>query len=239
MYYHGTSRTNAYLIMKNGFKIGEVMHGRAHGHGVYVCHKKESAVIWANEDGVIIQCELQPGLRVLWIHEEYDDKVIKSLKREFGKDLLKAGPDFFKFIPKNKKLTKTELINFCNYFFEQRIKMGNKPSARNFGKRSATNWRDFPYLTDYIKRYQFDAIGDKSGKYWDSDEIMVFNPSNVKPISAHLYTNQWRDHLAVNVRLLETLSLNNLKFLHDADVKEMEEWMKKWDEDGKVDKSEQ
>ena len=44
-----------------------------------------------------------------------------------------------------------------------------------------------------IKRHGYDAIGNRSFAYWDSDEILVYNPARVIPVSAHRLCQKGED----------------------------------------------
>ena len=118
IYYHGTETRSAYAIMTGGFKLGEISKGRRLGRGLYISTRVESAVFWSHF--ITIKCKMQPGTRILWIKEGYDPKIVRQLRREFGKEILELGPHFTQAIPHNKQLTKSELIALCNYFFETR-----------------------------------------------------------------------------------------------------------------------
>jgi hypothetical protein len=211
-YYHGTPTRNAYSIMTQGFRIGEETHGRWLGRGLYVAQELRSAWNWACEygDGIIIACRLQPGTRVLWVHEGYDTRVIAYLKREFGKQLLDLGPSFEKAIPRNKQLTKNELIHLCNYVFEYRHKLALDDPRR-------TLWRRLAALSEHVRRHRYDAIGDRSFRYWDSDEVMVFNPSQVSPISAHrVMVTEWDSKWSpATVALSSPLDLATVRVLSE------------------------
>lgn len=226
IWYHGTSRTNAYFIMKEGFKICDVRHGRNQGNGIYISQKLKSACYWTmGDEGIIIKCNLKPSLNILWVYEGYDTKVIDYLKREFGKDILKLGTHFYKAIPQNKQLTKKELINLVNYFFEYRSKKRQKPSGRLFCKNYRI-WEQFPYLMEYLRRHQFDGIGDRTFEYWDSDGVCIFNPSYVTTITAHTYTHGWDPKTDfTNIKLSLPLIMPQLKELHEKDEEEMREFL--------------
>jgi hypothetical protein len=46
-------------------------------------------------------------------------------------------------------------------------------------------WLRLSRLHEQLKRHGYDALGDRSFLDWDSDEILVFNPSRVVPVNAH------------------------------------------------------
>jgi hypothetical protein len=51
--------------------------------------------------------------------------------------------------------------------------------------RYVETWQRLSRFHGQIKRYRYNAIGDRSNMAWDSDEILVFNPARVIPVSAH------------------------------------------------------
>ena len=192
IYYHGTETRRAYAIMTEGFKVGEMVHGRLLGSGLYIAQELDTARFWSHH--IVIQCQLRPGTRILWLHEGYDKSVLAYLKREFGRELLEAGPQFYKAIPKNKQLTKTELITLCNYIFKTRKEKiwqyGFTPRKGKKAQYYGNSWHDLSRLREQVRRHGYDALGDRSFEDWDSDEVLVFNPARVRPISAHrLYIN--------------------------------------------------
>ena len=114
-YFHGTWAGYVYSIMTRGFELGHEGSGNLRGRGVYIAQKVGSAALWTCSESIIIRCRLQPGTRILWMDGEYDQRVINSLRREFGEELLELGPHFHKAIPHNKQLTRQELFHLTNY----------------------------------------------------------------------------------------------------------------------------
>ena len=132
---------------------------------------------------------LEPGTRILWVEGDYDRRVINSLRREFGQELLDLGPHFERALPHNKQLTKNELIQLCNYVL-LKYRRGRWSAALRAKKgirvRYLETWRRLSRLHGQIKRYGYHAIGDRSDMDWDSDEIVVFNPVRLNLHSLHL-----------------------------------------------------
>lgn len=186
IYYHGTWSGYGASIMRRGFELGHPGSGHLLGRGVYIARQLASAALW--EAGLIIIVRLQPGTRILWIEDEYDQRVINSLRREFGQELLDLGPHFERAIPHNKQLRQRELIELCNYVLAE-ARRGRWRSALRGKKgrrvRYRETWQRLSRLHGHVKRYGYDAIGDRSNIAWDSDEILVFNPARVIPVSAH------------------------------------------------------
>ena len=225
IYHHGTDNRLAYAIMTQGFKLGEVRHGRRLGRGLYITQRLESAVFWSHP--IVIRCKMLPGTRLLWINDGYDRKIIRQLRREFGKEIVELGPQFDQAIPRNKQLTKSELIALCNYNFETRSKaLWQYGLRRQKGKRAQfwNAWEQLSYLREHVRRHGYDGLGDRSFQEWDSDEILMFNPSRLIPISAHwLYADEDFD----NVRISSALKLEELKTIskkaQEAYLRELEE----------------
>jgi hypothetical protein len=213
VYYHGTDDRLAYAIMTQGFKIGELRHGSMLGRGLYIAQQLDSVVFWSHD--ITITCRLQKGTRILWLHEGYDRKLIRHLEKEFGRELLELGPDFQKAIPSNKKLTKSELIALCNYVFEtRREKRWRTVWKPDKGKRAKYwgAWSRLSLLHDQVRRHQFDGLGDRTYQEWDSDQLLIFNPSRVVPISAHWLHSE--DGYEVD-GFSEAIDLDELKVISD------------------------
>ncbi len=186
IYYHGTWTGYGYSIMTRGFELGHEGHGHVLGRGVYVAQELASAALWTWD--FVIVCSLAPGTRILWIDGDYDQRVIDRLRREFGKELLELGPNFSRVIPHNKQLTQAELIELINFVLMQRRYKRYRGWRRPVkGKRAAYFgvWMRLNRLHQYVRRYGYDAVGDRSYYDWDSDEILVYNPTRVLPLSAH------------------------------------------------------
>lgn len=231
IYYHGTETRRAYIIMTQGFKRGEPVHGNMQGRGLYISQKLYTAKFWSHH--IVIQCQLKPGTRILWLHEGYDEKVIAYLKKEFGKELLTLGPQFPQALPHNKQLTKTELVNLCNYIFETRKqKLWQYGFKFKKGKKAEyvdDKWFDLALLHKQVKLHGFDALGNRSFAEWDSDEILVFNPSRVKPMSAHwLDTDEDSEKVTISTalsdeELKEISSKAQLEYEKEEEEEEVEE----------------
>jgi hypothetical protein len=186
VYYHGTRAGYGHAIMTRGFELGHEGHGNLLGRGVYIAQTLAGVALWTLSE-FIITCTLKPGTRILWVEENYDLRVIKYLEREFGRELTQLGPHFYRAIPHNKHLTQTELIHLCGYTLHRarRGRWRNTRRARKSKKAAFfTSWLRLSRLHEQLKHRGYDALGDRSFADWDSDEILVFNPSNVEPVSA-------------------------------------------------------
>lgn len=185
-YYHGTWVGYGEAIMTQGFALGHEGHGHLLGRGVYLAQNLSSAALWTQD--FVIVCQLAPGTRILWIDDNYDRGVIAYLRREFGQELLDLGPHFHRAIPHNKQLTQKELIHLCGYVLmraqRKRKETGLRP-RKGKAVRYQSTWLRLSRLHGEVKRHGYDAIGNRSFADWDSDEILVFNPARVIPMSAH------------------------------------------------------
>jgi len=194
IYYHGTWAGYGNTIMRRGFELGHPGLGNLLGRGVYIARELASAALW--ERGLVIVVRLQPGTRILWIEDDYDQRVIDSLRREFGQELLDLGPHFERAIPHNKQLTRRELVGLCDYVLTKARRGRWQAALRaNKGKRVRYNetWQRLSRLHRQIKRFGYQALGDRSDMDWDSDEIVVFNPTRVIPVSAHRLIREGED----------------------------------------------
>lgn len=211
MYFHGTWAGYGQAILTRGFELGHEGRGNLLGRGVYLAPTLAAAALWSPSD-FIITCALAPGTRILWIEETYDQRVIRYLEREFGRDLIELGPHFHKAIPHNKRLTQTELIHLCGYIVH-RLRRGldrNIFRARK-GKNSAyfDSWLQLSRLHGQLKHRGYDALGDRSHSAWDSEEILVFDPARVRPLYAH-WLQRYGDFPDERLELSDPIPLDQL-----------------------------
>ena len=126
--YHGTSKRNARRILREGFRdwswtattphlkykaeqgLARWLHDGSYGRGTYVSCNWRAALHFGP---VLFRVELQPGTRILRLDIPPSPKVLDSLKREFGKEILKASP--WKVLPRNKRLTLDEAIQLARH----------------------------------------------------------------------------------------------------------------------------
>jgi hypothetical protein len=176
-FYHGTQNYCVHSIMAQGFRLEYEMWGRGLGHGVYLSGTEEFASLWGD---VIVRCELKAGCNILW-HDDYDRKIVAYLKREFGAGILK--PDFWKVLPKNKQLTKPEIIAVWNYL------MANHYLGRRVFEKGLLRELQQQYSRVYeqLKRQKFDGVGYRED---DWPEMLIFNPSSVRPVSVHRWSRE-------------------------------------------------
>jgi len=233
IYYHGTEARYLYSIATKGFILGEYSHGRVHGNGLYVGTRPETAGIWANSSHdkkhYAVKCRLAEGTRILWRDADYDKRVIRSLEREFGKDISR-NYDFWKYIPANKQLTPNELIVLVSHL--DYLQVGRD----NFWGRKREKWTDKKYrnlsrFSKFIRKYGYDALGDRTNRTWDSDDICVYNPSKVTPVSFHRIEVSWGSdwNYPKRVDYSHPLEMDELKAISEADEADWKAWLARID----------
>jgi len=245
-YYHGTSYYSAYRILKEGFRLVNYFgRGGVKGEGIYVTDNLDYAYDMACSKGTpdtpnkpcLVQCEVKLANPIFWTKKEYDEKVIKYLKKEFDKRIVNRNYKVSKFIPKNKKLTKNEVINLVNYWGVQEEKEREKQR-----KKDPTSWWDCKgkgntsYMENarfLLQRYNFSGWGQYTHDCWDSDEIVIFNPSEIKGIKVFEGIGKYNkeDVSYDDVKLGKEIDLNELKEGHDWNEKHIKELDKKWKDD--------
>lgn len=90
--------------------IDRWMHGGLYGRGTYVTCNWRSALYFGP---VLFRVELQAGTRILRLDLPPDGKVLDSLKREFGREILTKSP--WKVMPRNKRLSLDEAIQLARH----------------------------------------------------------------------------------------------------------------------------
>ena len=176
VFYHGTRLSSAHCIATEGFRtwFEDEDDGRRYtrngvlGKGLYISCNWRTALWFAP---VLLRVSLQPGTRLLNAALPPNQKVIKYLQKEFGREVLRKAP--WKVIPANKRLTLRELVELFRYHYWH---TWEKPWALNrhgdvkWPARRETHFRN---LSDYKKllvRYGFDGFGNPD----DENGIIVF-----------------------------------------------------------------
>jgi len=240
-YYHGTSHYSAYRILNEGFRILKYYGSSGvKGTGIYVTDSLEYACDMAsgkssNENGsCFIECELKTTSPIFWTDKEYDPKVVKYLKKEFSKKIDNPDCDIKKNIPKNKKLTKKEVINLVNYW---KIKEDKKTERlRNRKPYAWPSWKgDSSYLENVrflLSRHNFSGWGQYTHDCWDSDEVVVFNPSEVVPTKVWGISSDYNEKSLFyeNVKIGKELTLAELKIGYDFEKELMIKEDEKYDD---------
>lgn len=165
--------------MTRGFSLENERWGRGWGNGVYLSGTDDFASTWGK---MIICCQLQAGTRLLW-HENYDRKVIDSLRREFGKSIV--SPEFWKLLPRNKQFTRNEIIQLWHYLVTRCYESPRRFRAGRFERLL----KNYSRIYEQLRRHGYDGVGFR-GTDWP--EILVFNPARVQPLSAHRWSRVTR-----------------------------------------------
>jgi hypothetical protein len=172
-YYHATEGYKAIQILYEGFRL-KGQHSSwgkssVFGQAAYLTKSLETALTFAQD--VVFKCRVMDGVSILRIDGCYDDKIIDSLRANFGKHILSGNVS--KAIPHNKHLTRRELIHLVNYRF---LKMGSwKASER---------WKWDHMLSSVrhqLQLHKFDAIGELDNEAG----LAVFNPASVEPLGMY------------------------------------------------------
>ena len=183
VFFHGTSKRNARRIVKEGFRdwswtadtpllkykakrgIDRWMHDGSYGRGTYVTCNWRSALFFGP---VLFRVELQPGTRIVRIDLPPEDKVLDSLKREFGKEILTKSP--WKVMPTNKRLTLDEAIQLALHHVHRFEGGGwNDPRAQKHEKLMFD-------MRNILVRYGIQGWGEPS----DIGGIVIFATDRLK-----------------------------------------------------------
>lgn len=172
-YYHGTMPYKALQILYEGFRLKKIHSWYGSGgtfkQGLYLTKSLSSAKYFGPD--YIFKCRLKKGVSIVWIDKGYDKKVINYLKREFSKAIL-MGP-VSKAIPRNKHLTRNELIHLLNYRFIKADFWAWKDSKK------WNNWyNSISSFRQQLQLHKYDGIGELESL----DGLVIFNPSFVKQI---------------------------------------------------------
>lgn len=149
VFYHGTSKCNARKILREGLKdwsctestpllkykaeqgITRWLHDGWYGRGTYVSCNWRAALYFGP---VLFRVTIRPGTRLLRLDLLPDRKVLDTLKREFGKEILVKNP--LKVMPRNKHLTLNEAVQLARYHVAIMEKPGGSDRDRiNHQKR--------------------------------------------------------------------------------------------------------
>jgi hypothetical protein len=177
------------------------------GKGVYLTCDWRTAV-WFGP--ILLEATLTKGTRILDASPAADPHVLRSLKREFGHELLVTG-DIRKVVPTNKHLTLEELVELTRYFYHRvwdrdwSVERGWKFSAQDRRDARALN-----KTVSFLKRYGFHGYGHPQ----DDNGIIIFAPDRIQ-LSKVVRALDWPDyHRLGDLELLKGLSLE--AFLQSA-----------------------
>ena len=171
-YYHGTDSHKAIQILYEGFRLKKSHSNYGNSgtfkQGLYLTKSLSSASYFGPK--YIYKCRLKKGVSIVWINKKYDKKVINYLKREFSKALLMG--DISKAIPRNKHLTRNELIHLLNYRYSK-AEFCSWQSSRKWD-----NWcNSISSFRQQLQLHKYDGLGEAE----DLDGVVIFNPSLVEP----------------------------------------------------------
>ena len=196
--YHGTAYTNDfYSIIKYGFKrIGVRTYL---GRGIYLTKSIDRAYSYAmcnSPDyilwGAVVSVRLKKSTRILDISAPPDKSTLNYLKKEFGKDIINP----FRFhlcIPRNKHLTKKEIIALCRYFHHQQE--DDTPAYdRALGKSR---------MPQYLHRYQYDGYGDANGPAG----VSILKPFVIEEVK---YVNPLGRHIKIQHEVIQSDEMLNV-----------------------------
>ncbi len=177
------------------------------GKGVYLTCDWRTAV-WFGP--ILLEATLTKGTRILDASPAADPHVLRSLKREFGHELLVTG-DIRKVVPTNKHLTLEELVELTRYFYHRvwdrdwSVERGWKFSAQDRRDARALN-----KTVSFLKRYGFHGYGHPQ----DDNGIIIFAPDRIQ-LSKVVRALDWPDyHRLGDLEILKGLSLE--AFLQSA-----------------------
>jgi hypothetical protein len=169
-YYHGTTCYKAIQILYEGFRFKKAFSnfGRygTFKQGIYLTKSLSVAGLFGSD--YVFKCRLAKGVSVLWLDENYDQKIIDYLKREFSKHILTEP--ISKVIPKNKNLTRKELIHLLNYRFHK-TRWGNRKDRQKW-RLNVSNFRQ------QLLFHKYDGVGETKKEVG----LIIFNPSLVEPL---------------------------------------------------------
>lgn len=188
IFYHGTSFVNVPKIEKEGLRYGYGLLNQ----GVYITENWKIALMYGNS---LYEVKLKPGTRLLDLGVPPDIKILDSLKREFGRALLKAdNPN--KVIPNNKHLTNIELVNLVRYFFQKWYKLKDTKKIGQWDKVSKAI--EAHYRSKLI-RHGYHGYG------FPTEDVgyVIFNPDKIHSAKLRvqvlepLYMDNWEDDFRI------------------------------------------
>ena len=160
-FYHATDPDKVESIVSNGFQLpfvyddhdGRIPLEGCLGQGVYVTRNWQTA-LWFGR--ALLRVQLVRGTRILDVGGLPHMKVIDSLKREFGKDVLSPHMTLHKVIPKKKKLTLNELVALTKYHF---YRTWGESFWQTLGKSKRAHGASLQQCWSMLRRYKYDGFG--------------------------------------------------------------------------------
>lgn len=175
-FYHATDPSNIESIISDGFRLPTYWDENDRrfytvegclGVGVYISKDWQTA-LWFGR--ALLRVQLVSGTRILGVADEPDMKVINSLNREFGKELLSPDMTLHKIIPSNKHLKLNELIELTKYHYHRTWGQVATKKRKGFHGISLTQcW-------SMLRRYKYDGFGHATSDVG----IMLLSPEKIE-----------------------------------------------------------
>jgi len=169
---HATDPDNIESIFLKGFRLPFVddvdgsklkVEGLL-GQGIYISRSWETA-LWFNR--ALLRVQLDEGTRILDVSDTPNMRVIDSLRREFGKEVLSDEANLHKAIPSNKHLKCSELIELTKCHYHRT--WGQRERKRFHGMSLIQCWK-------MLRRYKYVGFGHSISDIG----IMVLSPDKIK-----------------------------------------------------------
>jgi len=179
-FYHGCKNAEDLgSITTQGFRSeffdedGRWQRGGNLGKGVYLSCDWRTAV-WFG--GILLEATLTKGTRILDASPQADPRVLASLKREFGNELLTTG-NLHKVLAKNKRFTLPELVELTRHFYHRVWDRDwSLEKSWRFSARDRQARRALDHAVSFLKRYGFHGYGHPQ----DDNGIVIFAPDRIK-----------------------------------------------------------
>lgn len=198
IYYHGTTVEAAERILNEGFRVWfhypedacYLPVGGNLGLGVYVSDDWRVALWFGN---VLLEVETTPGTRILDVSAPEDKKVLASLRRKFGNEILRKP--HWKVLPANKSLSGSELVSLVRYHYHgcwDRLKY-------SMGSTSYENHDvQLQHLTKLLRRHGYHGFGHPQ----DEMGFVLFDPTRlkVKCVVAHIPVEIWEGYFKLECK---------------------------------------
>lgn len=183
LWYHGTYRAAAAAILAGGFRLDVgTSYGRWYGAGVYVSERAAHAASWArgfHEHGVVVACRLAAGVH-LDDMSRVDTDHIAALCRRYGPAILGKRP--WTAMPANKHLSRRDWAALYAYHVHH-------PDNHIGGNLPREPWfHTISRIRGAIARSGGSGLYRTHGddpKHPTSSEAIIFDPSQVIPVSVH------------------------------------------------------
>jgi hypothetical protein len=168
-FYHGTAPENVARIWQVGFRIKIYVEedgsrwptGGCLDTGVYITKNWQMALCFGR---ALLRVELRRGTRILDLSPKPDEKVLNTLRKEFGARLLAMDAPIRKLIPANKHLTVHELVELTRYHYHRTWEQHKHHGVA------------FDNCVRMLRKYKFDGYGHPENDIG----ILILDPSRVR-----------------------------------------------------------